>query len=117
MFLPILPDEDKVDLHEAGYPGLVAVYRPMDVLDKSQWFDECQYKVSTAQAQVSAVRRQLLRVEENGTAMQVENVDKTLAPFDPQNPKHLGALPIEIVTSVFNALMSRTSLTEGERKN
>ncbi|HET7584649.1 MAG TPA: hypothetical protein VFK13_07075 [Gemmatimonadaceae bacterium] len=39
MILDTLPDEVTVDLSAKGFPGVTAVYRPMDLFDKARWFD------------------------------------------------------------------------------
>jgi hypothetical protein len=117
VYLPILPETERLDLSEAGYPGLVAVYRPMDVLDKSRWYDTCGGKVGTWEASVIAVRQQLRTLEENGKAVEAQLADGSLVPFDATNAQHFGAVPFVIVSTVFNALMARTALTEDERKN
>lgn len=113
MLLPILPEAVECPLDKVGLAGCVAVYRPMDVYDKSRWFDETSFRVMSAEAQVYAVRRQLVALR----GLEIENEDKTRGAFDPANDAHFKALPVEVVGAIFGDMLERTQLTEGERKN
>lgn len=113
MFLPILEEERRVELGEAGYPGLTAVYRPMDLTEKARWFDACDGNIDTAEAKVDAVRRQLLRIE----GLDAKETDGSVVPFDGTNPAHFKRLPMGIVLPVYVDLITRTALNEEHRKN
>ena len=113
MYLPILPDEVRLDLSERGYPGVVAFYRPMDVDDKSRWFDECGGNIETTEAATQAVKRQLLRLE----GVEAVDAEGNRVPFDAKNAQHKRAIPIGVVLVIYADLIDRTALTEPERKN
>lgn len=112
MLLPLLPDECRTDLTDAGFPGLVAVWRPMDVFDVARWIDECKGDVESPVSHLAAVRRQIIRIEgidvdEPGTDGEVRRV-----PFDAGNPEHLRRLPLAIVMPLYVAIVDRRGVTE-----
>jgi len=113
MFLPILPERARADLGEAGFPGLTAVYRPMDIEDKARWFDEVEGDINSTEAAVLAVKRQLITIE--GITAGTEGSEPV--DFDGQNLAHFKALPMTILIPIYDAIINRTALNEGERKN
>ena len=118
MILAVLPDEARTDLAPHGFPGLVAVWRPMDLEDKARWFQECGGAgIESTMAALLAVKRQLITVEGVEAEETVAGGEPRRVSFDGRNPDHFRRLPLRVVMPVYNEILARAGLSEESAKN
>lgn len=113
MLLPILPETVDVPLDAAGYPGLVAVVRPMDVLRKAQWFAAIR-DMDPIPSTAEACRMCLVTIK---GVMVTDSSGTAPVPFDGQNAAHFRSLPFEMLAPIGSAILSRTTLSEAAAGN
>jgi hypothetical protein len=112
--IPALPDEIRVPCDDVGYPGVVAVARPIDLEDKSRWADAFpNLDLTGGEAATAMVKQQLIRVD----GLSVQDANGAVTPYDHGNALHWRSLPMAIRTRVFNSLFARSTLTGEQEKN
>ncbi len=111
MRLPILANELRLPLDDAGLPGVVAVVRPLDVEEAARWHDAFGNEMHFGST--ACVKQQLIRLE--GLTMYNEAGNEV--PFSMKDELHFRSLPAELVTYVFTRLYERTRLQENAEKN
>jgi hypothetical protein len=120
MLLPYLPDEETTDLTEEGFPGCVAVWRPMDLEDKARWADECRkHKAETnsVTAAFLSVRQQLLRISGMKVQVPKSETDKTLVEVDFNVEEHFNHLGLSAIVPIHQDIETKASLSEMDIKN
>lgn len=110
--LPILPDEMRVPLDEAGLAGVVAVLRPLDVEEQAKWNDAFPGQKERNTAAVALVRQQLLRLE----GLEFVQGDQRVS-YDRDNPLHFRSLPTDAVAEMYGRLIARSVVPEVLEKN
>lgn len=113
--LVTLPQEITVDLSPHGLAGVRALVRPWGIEDKAQYADDL-HQYGPVRAKVRSVKRSIVALD----GIQVEEVQDgavRVVRFDPSNSAHLDQIPKEVVQPIFDALLSRISLTEEQEKN
>lgn len=114
MLLPFLSDEEATDLTETGYPGVVVHWRPMDLLDKCRWSDGCLkvgISANSSQGRMIGLQNQIIRIE----GIEVEEEPGKSVPFDIK--KHLTRLPLGFLLPIWDAIETKSSLSESSAKN
>lgn len=100
-------DGKKVVLCE--YPGVVAVVRPPDLIEKSRWNDAFPNEKLRSEASTRLVLDQLLRIE--GFGIRVNGTDE---PFDVKNPIHQRSIPFEMRNGILFNLRTRMDVSEAQ---
>ncbi|MFL5481136.1 MAG: hypothetical protein ACJ8AK_03020 [Gemmatimonadaceae bacterium] len=111
--LPILEDELRIPLDEAGFPGVVAVVRPLDIVDASKWRDAFPTDDAKNAAATELVRAQLVRIE----GMQMRQKGSSPVPYDHSDPRHFRSIPPGIRNAIYNGLMSEVNVSGEQEKN
>lgn len=109
----ILPDEIRIPLDAAGFPGVVAVARPLDVNDASKWRDAFPTEAGRNVAATELVRQQLIGLEQ----LEMKGADGAAVPYDHSNPKHFRSIGVAMRNAIYNGLMERVNVSEGQEKN
>jgi hypothetical protein len=110
----ILPDEITIPLDDAGFKGVVAVVRPLDVIDASKWRDAFPAESSGRNiAATELVRAQLIRID----GMVMKAADGSKVPYDHSNPHHFRSIGVVMRNAIYNGLMDRVSVSEEQEKN
>ena len=100
-------DEITISLDAAGLPGAVATVTPLDETERATWSDTIPDMVATFYvAGRCRVRKQLISID----GVVVKGNAGDVAPFDPKNPQHMAALPIEAVARIYARLLESTPL-------
>ncbi|MDQ6770534.1 MAG: hypothetical protein M3Z54_11170 [Gemmatimonadota bacterium] len=109
----ILPDEIVIPLDAAGFKGVAAVARPLDVIDASKWRDAFPTEAGRNIAATELVRAQLIRIE----GMVMKAADGSTVSYDHTNPKHFRSIGVAMRNAIYNGLMERASVSEEQEKN
>lgn len=130
MLLAYLPEEMSTDLDSEGFPGAVAFWRPMDLLDKAMWADNCRKnKVSMTgiTAYYYEVKQQLLRIEglkiqeaardKNGAEIKDGDGKLKLVEVDFDVSKHLNRLGLAAMIAIGKDIDLRANMSEIDIKN
>jgi len=104
---PILADEAKLPLDKAGFAGVVAVIRPIDVVDASKWRDAFPTDNARNAASTELVRQQLIRIEN----FALRAPDGSTVPYDHSNVKHFRSIPLTMRTAIYVGLMENVSIS------
>lgn len=117
MNISLLPDELRIELNVIDavlWEGLVAVVRPLDIVESSRWIDAFPGDDTVRHAAVVLVKEQMIRVE--GAAFNG-------VPYDRTNPAHFLAVfaserkGAEAIALIYMKLMRRSSLEGEAEKN
>ena len=110
----ILPDEIAIPLDDAGFSGVVAVVRPLDVIDASKWRDAFPAESGGRNTAANElVRAQVIRID----GMVMKAADGRLAPYDPKNPQHFRSMGVAMRNAIYSGLMERANVSEEQEKN
>lgn len=107
--LPILPAQMRIPLDDVGYPGVVAVARPLDNDELAKWADAFPTEEARHTAAVAIVRQQLITIE--GVTMRA--ADGAEVPYD--QATHFRSLPTKMIGAIYAALVARLGISEEKK--
>ena len=102
----------RVPLDKAGFAGVVAIVRPLDVEDSSRWTDAFPDEKARNLAATQLVKQQLIRIE----GLEMKHGDSSV-PYDHTNPSHWRSLPLAMRNPIYAGIMANVSISGDQEKN
>jgi hypothetical protein len=113
LVLPVLPDELRIPLDKAGYEGVVAVVKPLDVETQSKWHDAFPGENKDSESATALVKQQLVQLE----GLNLRDSAGAITPYNHADPLHWRSVPMRMRTAIYLKLMERATVGEELEKN